>query len=249
MKQRLLNIVLCSLAASASASVRVFVEDLNGKAWIKYQCTGGETVRTFALDVTVDHGQILAVSDYFRGESTAGARGYGIFPASLRDHITIISGTNVDWNVSGYTPLAVVADRPTDTQPGLNSAGVTLEFGALWNPNVPAAIPEASGVLCALQISEPALVSVSANQARGGVVSAFPENIIVPVFSSAPVDPSVVITGITLTNRVVTITYKGGELETAAGLGAAWTGTGNQSGTYSEAVGSNNARFFRVRRN
>ena len=247
MKQHFVILALFLLTASAGASVRVFVEDINGKAWIKYQCTGGEVVRAFALDVTLNHGVILGVSDFFRGESTPGARGYGIFPAAFRDHITITSGTNVDWNVTGYTPLAVVADRPLDTRPGLNSPGVTLEFAALWDANVAAAVPDAAGTLCALQLSEPALVSVAANVARGGVVSASPDNVIVPVFTGAAVDPTVLITGIVLTNGVVTITFRGGELETASALGGAWTGTGNLSGTYSEPVG--NARFFRVRRN
>lgn len=249
MKLRLVILPLCLLATCACASVQVFVEDINGQAWIKYRCTGSEVVRAFALDVTVSQGMIQGVTDFFRGESTAGARGYGIFPASFRDRITITSGTNVDWNVSGYTPLAVVADRPTGTQPGLNSPGVTLEFGALWDSSVPTAAPDASGTLCALQISEPALVSITANQARGGVVSASADNVIVPVFSSASVDPTAVITGIGLTNGAVTITFRGGELEAAGGLGAAWTGTGNRSGTYSELVGAANAKFFRVRRN
>ncbi len=245
LKQRLVNILLCLAAASACATVRVTVENSQGRAWIKYECTAGETVRAFALDVTVDRGAILSVSDYFRGESTASAHGYGIFPASFRDHITI--GTNIDWNVSGYTPLAVVADRPADTLPGLNSSGVTLEFGALWNIAVPAAAPDPSGTLCSLQISEPAIVSISANQARGGVVSASPEQVIVPVFSPALVDPSVLITGIAVTNGILTITFKGGELETCPGLGTPWSGTGNRTGIYSEVIGTSNSKFFRVR--
>ena len=84
MKQRLLNLILCSLAASASASVRVFVEDLNGKAWIKYQCTGGETVRTFALDVTVDKGRIIGVTNFLRGPGTAASN-----PAALMNSTAV----------------------------------------------------------------------------------------------------------------------------------------------------------------
>jgi hypothetical protein len=247
MKQHFVILSLCLLSASACASVQVFVEDTNGTALIKYRCTGGEVVRAFALDVTLNHGVVLGISNFFRGESTANARGYGIFPASFRDRITITSGTNVDWNVSGYTPLAVVADKPAGTQPGLNSPGVTLEFGALWDSSILAAAPDASGTLCSLQISEPAVVSVAANAARGGVVSASPDNFIVPLFTSALVDPTAIITAITLSNGVARITFRGGELETALGLGGTWTGTGNRSGTYSEPLG--NAKFFRVRRN
>lgn len=240
---------LCLVAISAAAEVRVFVEDIHGRAWIKYACTGGEVVRAFALDVTVDKGQIIGVSDFFRGESTAGGRGYGIFPASFRDHIAITSGTNADWNASDYTPLGVVADRPDDTQPGLGSPGVTLEFAALWDVDDPAALPDSAGVLCSLQISERAVVSIAANQARGGVVSALSEAALAAVFNSAIVDPSVVISGISLSEGIVTITFKGGELETAASPLGPWTSSGNSGGTYSEPVGTGGARFFRVRQN
>lgn len=249
MRLRLVMLPVLLIAAGAFASVQVFVEDTNGKAWIKYRCTGGEVIRAFALDLTVTNGVIQGVSDFFRGESTAASRGYGIFPASFRDRITITSGTNVDWNVSGYTPLAVVADRPAGTQPGLNSSGVTLEFAALWDSSVQAAVPDASGTLCSLQLSEPTLVSVSANTARGGVVSASPDNVIVPVFTSALVDPTAIITGIKLTNGFVTIAFRGGELESTTNLGGAWSGTGNRSGTNVEPIGPANAKFYRVRRN
>jgi hypothetical protein len=248
MKKSLTRCAVLLLAGSACASVQVYVEEGDGKAWIKYHCTAGELVRAFALDVTVTEGQITNISDFSRGESTITARGYGFFPASFRDHITVTSGTNINWNVSTYTPLAVQADQPTDTQPGLNSTGVTLEFGALWAPNVAAAMPLPSGVLCALQISQPAQVSVAANQARSGVVSALAENIITPVFNGAFVDPSVVITGIVQTNGIMKITFKGGELDAASGMGGPWSGTGNRSGTYIEPLSLATPRFFRVRR-
>lgn len=235
------------LAVSASAAVRVYVEDINGKAYIKYACTSGEVIRSFGLDVTVNQGAIVAITNFFRGESSSSARGYGIFPASFRDQITIANGTNANWNVSGYTPLAVVADRPADTKPGLGSSGVTLEFGALWNIDDLATVPDPAGTLCALQLSQPALVTISANQARGGVVSATADAVIVPVFEPSTVDPRVIITGIMLTNGVVTITFKGGELERCTNLVTAWNGTGNRSGSYSEPVSTGDTRFFRVR--
>src|SRR6266567_7997017 len=131
----------CLFATSCPASVRVFLQDVNGAAWLKYQCTAGEVVRAFALDVTVDQGVIFGVSDFLVGVSKPGIRGYGIFPASFRDHATVITGTNVTYDVAQYSPLANVADSPSGTQPGLNSSGVTLELGGLWDPNSPGAIP------------------------------------------------------------------------------------------------------------
>jgi len=249
MKKCLVFMSVCLLSAWARAEVRVFVQDIGGVAWIKYECTAGEVVRAFSLNVSVNKGQIIGISDFFRGVSTAGARGYGIFPAAFRDRVTVGSGTNIDWNVSGYTPLAVVADRPADTLPGLNSSGVTLEFGGLWDPTVPATMPDAAGTLCALQISEPAQVSVAANVARGGVLSAIPDVLLAPVFSGAAVVPPFpTITGVTLVSGLLTIRFQDGELISAPTVAGPWTGTGNTSGVFTNAVGGTLARFYRVRR-
>jgi hypothetical protein len=247
--QRVVGGVLFSLLmVSASAEVRVFIQDSNSLAWVKYECTAGEVVRAFALDVTLDKGRIIGITNFLRGPGTAGNPGYGIFPASFRDHLTVGPGTSVNWNVPGYTPLAVVSDNPGGTQPGLGSAGVTLEFGGLWDPADPAAVPAETGTLCSLSISEQATVSVAANAARGGVVSTNPAVILTPTFAGAVVHPPVpVITGLSLTNGVLSVTFAGGELEKAAAISGQWTGTGNTSGQYTESVAGNTNRFYRVR--
>ena len=139
-----------------------------------------------------------------------------------------------------------MADSPGGTLPGLNSNGVTLEFGGLWDATAPATFPAATGTLCKLQISEAAQVSVAANVSRGGVVSATPEVSLTPVFVGALVDPSVMITGIQLVGGVITISFKGGELETATAVDGLWAGTGNSSGTYTNSVAVAPARFYRV---
>ncbi len=245
-KRQLGVLLVFLLVASSPAEVRVFVQDSNTLAWIRYECTAGEVVRAFALDVSVDRGEIIRISDFFRGPSTAASQGYGIFPASFRDHITVGSGTNIDWNVSSYAPLAVTADNPGDTLPGLNSSGVTLEFGGLWDPNVLAAIPGATGTLCSLRISKGASVSVAGNASRGGVVAAEPDVILAPIFTGAFVQPPE-ITGLSLTNGLLTVTFAGGELETATAIAGPWTGTGNASGQYTESVGDGIRKFYRVR--
>jgi hypothetical protein len=230
---------------SVLAEVRVFVQDSNGVACVKYECTAGEVVRAFALDVSVDRGQIIGISDFFRGESVAGATGYGIFPASFRDHITVGAGTNVNWNVSEYTPLAAPGDNPGGTLPGINSSGVTLEFGGLWDPSVPAAVPGPTGMLCALQLSQAAKVSVAANISRGGVVSAIPGSLLTPVFTGGLIGPA--ITSAALENGVVTVVFKGGQLQLASSADGPWTDTGNVSGHYTESLGTNLMKFYRVR--
>jgi hypothetical protein len=236
---------LLLLGFSSRGEVRIFVQDSNGVALVEYQCTAGELVRAFALDVSVDRGQILGVSGFFRGDSKTGATGYGIFPASFRDHINVGTGTNIDWSTSGYTPLAVPADSPGDTLPGLNSSGVTLELGALWDPTVPAAAPGPAGTLCALTLSQPAQVSVAANVSRGGVVSAFPDLVITPVFIGTPVGPW--ITSAIIQNGLMNVLFNGGELQSATSVLGPWNDTGDVSGNHSESFGTNRTRFYRVR--
>lgn len=234
--------------APACAEVRVFVREENLAASIDYECTAGEIVRAFSLNVTVDRGLIAGISNYFRGDCTPAAQGYGIFPAAFRDRITVGGGTNIDWNVTGYTPLAVVSDRPADTLPGLNSSGVTLELGGLWTPAVPATFPPATGRLCTLQISEAANVSVTANLSRGGVIPASSDITITPTFNGAFVDPAApAITGIALTNGSLTISFVGGELVSAATLGSTWVGTGQTNGVYTESAEPGASKFYRVR--
>jgi hypothetical protein len=246
MKKQVGAMLVSLFVVSAPAAVRVYVEEHNALAWIQYECTAGEIVRAFALDVSVDHGSILDISDFFRGPSTESAQGYGIFPASLRDHIIISPGTNIDWNISGYTPLANPADNTGSTLPGLNSSGVTLEFGALWDPNVPTAVPPPTGTLCALRISERATVSVTGNSARGGVLATEPDVLLLTVFEEAIVQPPQ-ITSLSLTNGLLTVTYAGGELETAPSLTGPWTGTTETNGVYTESASDETNKFYRVR--
>jgi hypothetical protein len=246
--KHLLLLIFWLLAGSAEAAVNVFVRDRNGRAELQYECTAGEVVRSFALDVSVDKGWIIGVTNYFRGPSTAQTKGYGIFPAAFRDRITVSSGTNANWEAPDYTPLAVVADNPGGTLAGLNSSGVTLEFGGLWDASDPASLPTAAGTLCWLEISEAAQVTVTTNASRGGVVSASTGASMAPVFTGATVDPAVIITGIALTNETVTVSFKGGELESAPAITGPWTETGNSSGTYTNTVSGTPVSYYRVHR-
>ena len=253
MKAAIITLVTaCLLAATAGAGVRVYVEGADGVAWIKYECTAGEVVRAFALDVSVDRGKIVGISNFFVGPSTAVARGYGIFPAAFRDHVaaTVTSGTVANWSAAGYDPLAAAADAPADTLPGLGSNGVTLEFGALWDAALPAAAPAASGTLCGLQLSQEAIllgahVTVAANASRGGVVASPDGNVITPTFVGTYIGPPHILS-ITLVDGAVRILFEGGELETALRLDSSWTATGNTSGTHAEALEAVKAKFFRV---
>lgn len=245
MHTRLLGIFIgCFLAVSAPGEVRVFIQATNGIALLGYECTAGELVRAFALDLSVDRGTFVEVSGFFRGISAAGATGYGIFPASLRAHLSSNS-TNMDWSAADYTPIGAFSDAPLDTFPGLNSSGVTLEFGGVWDPTVLAAIPSPAGTLCSLRLSQPANVSLTANKTRGGIVSAFPGVVVQPTFAGAPVGP--LITKTTVQNGRVTVLFSGGELQTAPAAIGPWKDSGDYSGVHSEPIGTNHMRFYRVK--
>ncbi len=241
-KSLLASVLLCFLPASAFPAVRLFVQDTNGLARIQYECTAGEVVRAFALDVTVDRGQIIGLTNFFRGPSTAAARGYGIFPASFRDNVSVTSGTNADWNAPAYSPAAVTADNPAGTLPGLYSTGITLELGALWDPAVPAAVPPSAGTLCTLLLSQAAYVTITTNAIRGGIIAAPTDVVVVPQFTGALIGPA--ITSVTVTNGLVLLLFQDGELEKASSVLGPWSGTGNRTGSYSEPLGTANARFF-----
>ncbi len=239
-------VALLSVVFAGRGDVQLFIQETNGLANINYQCTAGEVVRCFALDVTVDHGQIIGVTNYFRGPSSVTSQGYGIFPASFRDNIIVSSGSNANWSVAGYSPLAVSADNPGGTQPGLNSSGVTLEFGALWDPSLPAAAPLSSGTLCSLQLSQTANITLAANAARGGIIASPPDLLITPSFTGALVGPAIL--GATLFNGSITVRFQDGELESAPTLSGPWSGTGNTSGTYTQPANVVPGMFYRVHR-
>jgi hypothetical protein len=234
---------ICLLTLRSFGTVRLFVQDDNGRAVIHYECTAGEIIRAFAIDVSVDQGQIVDVLDFHRGPSTVTAPGYGIFPASFRDNIKVSNGIDADWSPAGYTPLAVLADNPNDTLPGLGSRGVTLEFGGLWDPTIAAAGPAPAGVLCSLGLSGPAKVSISPNTSRGGIVSAFAELTIVPEFTGALVGPGIL--SVKYQNGLTTIVFQDGQLQRADSATGPWEDTEETSGTFTESS-TNQIQFYRV---
>lgn len=170
----LLALLVC--AGPAAAAVRIIVEPNGPTAAIKYE-TDGEKVRAFALDIAVDEGAIIGISDFIRGESTAANPGYGIFPANFGRYITVDEETGevAAWDVNDYTPIADPCDP--GALGGLGTNGVTIEMGALYYPpedNSPNAPPN-SGLLCKLALSTLANVTVTLNEIRGGVVLTDPE--------------------------------------------------------------------------
>lgn len=170
MKKIAVILALSMMATVASAEVIVSVADVNGLAAIQYQCTAGETVRGFGLNVTVSTGTITGISGFHIGESTAESKGYGIFLGAFARAITVDPNTGVvdEWDIEDYTPIANVDDYEDDTLAGLDTDGVTLELGGLWDVDDETAIPDSSGILCYLSLSNEATVSIAANVVRAG---------------------------------------------------------------------------------
>jgi hypothetical protein len=173
-----LSFLLATLlvAAPALAAVRIIIEPDGEMAAVMYE-TDGEKVRAFALDITSDSATIDGISDFIRGESTADNPGYGIFPGNFGRYITVDAGTGevADWDVNDYTPVADPCDP--GALGGLGTTGVTIEMGALYYPTDDSSpnAPPNEGVLCKLTLSGEANLTVTLNEARGGVVLTDPD--------------------------------------------------------------------------
>ena len=170
MKNFILPLAVLVLAIPAWADVTITaVDEGGGVVAINYAVAGEPNkVRAFALDIEVDAGEIVAISDYMKGEGA----GFGIFPASFRDYITVdpATGEVETWDVEDYTPLA----DPNDPGAlgGLGTAGITIEMGALYYPtgdSSPNAPPD-SGTLCRVTVTENCNLIIRENPTRGGVV-------------------------------------------------------------------------------
>jgi hypothetical protein len=148
------------LASPAMATVTIDCNDEgSGVVRISYTVTGEPNlVRAFALDVSVDDGNIVAISDYNVGECNSVKKGYGIFMGGI-----VIDGSG---NVLDYNTPVAPADDP-------NSAGqipgpaITIEMGSLY---VDGNAPGNSGTLCKITVDSDCNVSMVENTRRGGVV-------------------------------------------------------------------------------
>lgn len=119
--------------------------------------TDANSVRAFALDISVNSGTVTAVSC----SSTA----YYVYPGSIQ-----ISGQSV----SNYGDCVCVAGKG-GALGGRGTTGVTVEMGSLYTGTNK---PNNSGGLIRLTVSTlPATVTIASNSARGGVVMERPEEV------------------------------------------------------------------------
>jgi hypothetical protein len=145
---------------------------------INYTCSGGERIRAFALELTLDpaSGFTFSSIDTFKvGDSNTASKGFGIFPGKFRD---LVDAGNPDFTVAGYNPIAPAADADA-TGTGLGTNKVILELGSLFVADINR--PASTGTLCRLyvDVNKPGLTgfgpvsgnfTFGGNATRGGIV-------------------------------------------------------------------------------
>jgi len=162
MKKMIFALVVLLFAAPVWATtVTIWCEQVGdtNQVEIWYE-TGGTLPRAFGLDITVSDANILACEPAIVGESTAAAKGYGIFPGTIN-----IDGTG---NVTHYgSPVAPQSELPSDTRAGLGTSQITVEIGSLYIGEGDA--PDPCGLLCTLAVRTDCEVTIAANVSRAGV--------------------------------------------------------------------------------
>lgn len=190
MKKITLVLVVLLLAAPASAEVLIkavqTAADCNGdlgyhEVTVLYDATSEPNyVRAFALDISLgvlyldNDANIIDVSGYFRGECTSDSNGYGIFPASFNREI---DADDPCWADVNYTPVAELSDLPSDTLGGIDTNGITIEMGSLYEIGIDPP-PAKKGVLFTFKVNKSCTVTIAENVTRGGVVMENPDEVV-----------------------------------------------------------------------
>jgi hypothetical protein len=162
-----LVVLLAAAPAMALPDVNVVATQVGDTAEVDITAEtfgSGAIPRAFALDITVDAGQIVGISNFFSGECSTGAKGYGIFPANFN---RFIDADDPCWGEPNYTPVADACDLPGDTQPGIPGTGITIEMGSLYKG---ANSPPNPSTLCRIEVSQDCNVALALNIGRGKIV-------------------------------------------------------------------------------
>jgi len=142
---------------------------------VNYIATGGDRVRAFALEVTVDSNFYIAGIDANVGESNKAGSGsgkpcFGIFPGKFRDWI---DPANPNWVDPNYNPVAPATD--TDAAgTGIGTKKIIVEMGSLFVGD--SNRPPSSGVLFKIRVDPNKFgvaecnLNIALNNTRGGVI-------------------------------------------------------------------------------
>jgi hypothetical protein len=144
------------MTSPAWSAVVITGSNVGPEVTVSYSFVGEpNSVRAFALDIVVDTAVITDVNDDVNPD-------YNIYPGSI-----VIAGGEV---TEDGNAVADPCDYPADTQPGVGSIGVTVEMGALYSPPNDGNGPPSAGDLLKFTVDADCNVSITLNEARGGVV-------------------------------------------------------------------------------
>jgi hypothetical protein len=157
MKKILCALVVLTLAATASAEVKITcVQPGDCNALVSYECTSGEVVRCFGLNVQLNNDEtidaIVCLSD-----------DYYINPGNFS-----YDGVTPDFG----DPACLCDAGEPDTLDGLDSNGITVAMCSLYDDDDPDhnTPPASSGDLFLIELSQDATVTITENGQRGGVI-------------------------------------------------------------------------------
>jgi hypothetical protein len=150
MKKIVLTLVVLLLASPAWAADVVVITaaqvGVTNEVVISYDATGSSVLpRAFSLNIQLDDSATIV----------------GV--ANVNPDFPIHPGTiNIDLSgpepsIDYGTPVAPQADLPSDTLPGLDSNGITIEMGSLYAPTTPSSpnAPNDTGVLLSIILDPP----------------------------------------------------------------------------------------------
>ena len=159
-KKIVLALVVLMFTAPAFAAVTIScVDEGGGIVAIKYSVSGeASRVRAFALELSVDQGAILNITDFNVGECNSLKKGYGIFMGSIK--------IDEQGDVTDYNNPVAPLDAPDDPCQ-LGSDKITVEMGSLYEDSN---FPADNGTLFKIKVCIDCNVSVDTNVLRGGVI-------------------------------------------------------------------------------
>ena len=174
--KKLMFLMMALLVAPAMATITVEIVD-NGDctADIVISADGddadgfGSLLGGIAFDASVDGGaQMLSVSNYHTGESTAQDGRYGIYLGSITfavvDDETVIDDAGSPVSRGG-------PDGDPDDPPQLPGPACTLEFAAVYPVSTPDAAPDATTTLCTIEVDQGTTLTLVLDDTRGQAVN------------------------------------------------------------------------------
>ena len=136
---------------------------------ISVTSTEPNLIRAFALDIKLT--PYAGSKDPHILEVTALNPGYWVFPGTIR--------IDPDGNITNPgSPVAEYGDLPSDTLPGLDSNGVTVELASLYAPAIPDSpnAPVQNGPLLSISVSDFCCITFTPNVSRAGPTGVVMEN-------------------------------------------------------------------------